>query len=130
MRPGSAQDSIPQHRPRCTPAHDDRSCRWVRWRAFETQVQGMVAEYERAKILERSRRGTAMGHTPEPSVCCVVRPVDTGIFEKEMEQRKGATRSTWRICTGGWMSSRSICSRAITSTWMPRTFSELGRSEA
>ena len=44
------------------------------------QVQGMISEYERAKILERSRRGKRMRHSVVLSTCLAVRPMVIDMF--------------------------------------------------
>lgn len=61
------------------------------------QVQGMIAEYERAKILERSRRGKR--HAAEAraaDACCAARPMATATSPNRMGPGKPASRWTWR----------------------------------
>jgi site-specific DNA recombinase len=58
------------------------------------QVQGMVAEYERAKILERSRRGKR--HARARSASCRGRPTVTATSASGTAAGARATRSTRR----------------------------------
>ena len=79
------------------------------------QVQGVMAEYERAKILERSRRGKRHGHTWATWRCYPARRLAIATFERTKVVVRPATRSCWmkrvssaRCSTGsGWSAPAS-----------------------
>ena len=57
------------------------------------QFQGMIAEYERAQILERSRRASAIAPGPARSRFWAARPMATATLQRPAMRRR-ATRST------------------------------------
>jgi site-specific DNA recombinase len=71
------------------------------------QFQGMIAEYERAQILERSRRPVAIAPRPGKSRFWAARPTAIATFERPAMRRR-ATRST--------LPKRRSCGWCTTST--------------
>ena len=76
------------------------------------QVQGIVAEYERAKILERSRRGqVARGSAWSRQRDWRTHPMDTATFPRELPAATLVTKCAWpkrrscRTSFGGWPAS-------------------------
>ncbi|WP_429455355.1 recombinase family protein [Paraburkholderia sp. JPY465] len=60
------------------------------------QMQGMIAEYERAKIAERHRRGKLHGAKAVPSMCYQGRLTATAISEDSSTGRQPGTLSNCR----------------------------------
>ena len=59
------------------------------------QVQGIIAEYEEAKILERAAEASGTPRVRVWSMCSAARPTDTGTSASTREMAKRAIRS-WR----------------------------------
>ena len=76
------------------------------------QVQGVIAEYERARILERSRRGRRGGATPL-KLALAGAATSAGTQAAALpSSRRSRTRRAWCAkCSPGWASSGSACVR-------------------
>ena len=97
------------------------------------QMQGMIAEYERAKIMERNRRGKLHGARRGISMSCRPRRTVIATFVSNLMAHPHSTLSTWRkrqrsepSFTGlGWSGdhwrsgSSSYCYRHVTASGKP-----------
>src|SRR5512135_1897282 len=70
------------------------------------QVQGMIAEYERAKIMERCRRGKQ--HAAARSMCSAARPMATVTSAR--------TRAAARRVTRSWPKKPGSCGRSSSGS--------------
>ena len=61
------------------------------------QFQGMIAEYERAQIAERTRRGSCTGRVPAPQQCCLVPPTDIAMCARVKRTRHGTISWSGRL---------------------------------
>ena len=72
------------------------------------QVQGMIAEYERAKIMERRRRGSSTPPATAQSTCSAARPTAT--------VTSASTRAAARRAIRSWPTRPESCGRSSSGS--------------